>query len=66
MVLTEKQELAVKKMPYIRTQVYKSKDGKYLINKTVITTVKPVTYMQTILDNEPQPVEEDMSELIEE
>lgn len=66
MVLTEKQEMAVKKMPYIQTQVYKSKDGKYLINRTVITTVKPVAYMQTILDNDPQPVEEDMSELIEE
>jgi|AntRauTorckE6833_2_1112554.scaffolds.fasta_scaffold167656_1 hypothetical protein len=66
MVLTEKQEMAVKKMPYIQTYVYKSKDGKYLINKTTITTVKPVSYMQTVLDNEPKVIEENVEELVEE
>ena len=65
MVLTEKQEKAVKDMPYLKTQVFKSKDGKYLINRTTITTIKPVVYMQTILDGEPQVIDEDIEELIE-
>lgn len=66
MVLTEKKENQLKKMPYITTQVYKSKDGRYLINKTVITTIKPVNYFQAIIDSEPQMVEESIEELVEE
>ena len=36
-------------MPLIQTFVTKSKDGKWVINKTTITTIKPVQYFETIL-----------------
>ncbi len=51
MALSEKKEMALKKMPYIETVVTKSKDGKYILNKTTITHVRPVQYYETVLAN---------------
>lgn len=50
MVLTEKQEKQVKKMPTIESQLRKSKDGKYLIHRTVITHIRPLAYYKAILE----------------
>jgi hypothetical protein len=50
MVLTTKREESIKKMPYIETKIEKSKDGKYMINKTTITHVRPVAYYQAVID----------------
>ena len=57
MVLTKKKETQLKKMPIIETRLKKSLDGKYLVNQTVITHVRPVGYYETILNG---PVEEDL------
>lgn len=38
------------KMPIIESTVSKSEDGKWIIQRTVITSIKPVTYYQKMLD----------------
>jgi NACalpha-BTF3-like transcription factor len=54
MIIGDKKLEALKKMPVIETVVFKSKDGKYIVNKTTITDIKPVNYFQAVLDNEPK------------
>lgn len=39
------------KQPILETNVGKSEDGKWLIHKTVITDIKPVTYFEKVLEN---------------
>ena len=51
MGLTEKREAIVKRMPIIKTDVLRSKDGKYLIHRTTITHIKPMSYYQAIVNN---------------
>jgi len=38
-------------MPIIESNVMKSEDGKWMIQKTTITTIKPVSYFEKIMDN---------------
>ena len=38
------------KMPIIESQVSKSDDGKWIINKVIITTIKPVKYFEKVLE----------------
>ena len=38
--------------PVVETQVSKSKDGKYLIHRTIITDIKPVTYYEKVFQGE--------------
>lgn len=49
MVLTNKQEHRLKDMPIIETRISRSKDGKYLLHRTVITTIRPISYYEAIL-----------------
>ncbi len=42
----------VKKMPYIETRIEKSRDGRFIINRTTITHIRPVGYYQAVLDAE--------------
>lgn len=35
--------------PILETQVIKSKDGRWLIHKTIITDIKPVRYFEKVL-----------------
>lgn len=51
MSLTKNQQQKMKKMPIIESKVRKSKDGKYLVHQTEITTIKPIQYYETILDD---------------
>jgi len=37
--------------PITETQIGKSKDGKYIIHKTIITDIKPVKYYERVLEN---------------
>lgn len=53
MIIGEKKLNQLKKMPVIETAVFKSKDGKFIINKTTITDIKPVNYFQAVIDNDP-------------
>ncbi len=54
MIIGEKKLNQLKQMPVIETAVFKSKDGKYIVNKTTITDIKPVNYFQAVLDSEPK------------
>lgn len=63
MVLTRKQESRLKKMPLVEARVTKSKDGKYLIHKVILTTLRPVAYYKAILDNTEKVQEEDIEDL---
>jgi len=37
-------------LPILETHISKSKDGKYIIHKTVITDIKPVKYFEKIME----------------
>jgi len=52
MSFSENKEQQLKKMPLIETSIKKSKDGKYIINKTTITSIKPVAYFEAVLADE--------------
>jgi hypothetical protein len=61
MGLSEKKEEQLRKMPQIETKIFKSKDGKLLINKTIITAIKPVAYYEAVISSEgytPEAIEE--------
>lgn len=60
MVLTTKQEEQFKKMPLMETQIAKSKDGKYLVHKTILTTIRPMSYYEAILQNAQELAVEDI------
>lgn len=50
MGLTNNKEEQLKKMPQIETKLTKSKDGRFLIHKTVITSIKPIAYYEKVLE----------------
>ena len=37
------------KKPIIETRINKSKDGKWLIHRTVIVDIKPIAYLKEII-----------------
>lgn len=38
--------------PILETQISLSKDGKYIIHKTIITDIKPISYMEKVMGSE--------------
>ena len=58
MSFTEKQEESIKKMPMIESFVSKSKDGKFVMHKTVITHIKPVQYWEAVIEGKTEAQEE--------
>lgn len=66
MGLTNKKEQQLRKMPIIQTLIRKSKDGRFLIHKVVITTIRPMPYYKAIMDNSVVVEEEDVSETLAE
>ncbi|MFW6378834.1 MAG: hypothetical protein ACOCZV_02325 [Nanoarchaeota archaeon] len=60
MGLSNKKEDQLKRMPNVESVFSKSKDGKYLIHRTIITTVRPVEYFEKILSESegenPEPI----------
>ena len=42
----------ITKMPIVETFIRKSKDGKYIIHKTVITDIKPKNYYEKVFELE--------------
>ena len=40
----------INKMPIIESSVSKSDDGKWVIQKVIITTIKPVKYFEKMLE----------------
>ena len=52
MGLSNAKEEQLKSMPKLEFITRKSKDGKYIIHKTVITDIKPTTYYEKVLSSE--------------
>ena len=52
MGLPTKKEEQLRRMPLIETRISKSKDGKYLIHKTIITTIRRTEYYAKVLETE--------------
>ncbi len=52
MSFSEQKEEQLKQMPVVRTKVSKSKDGKYVMHTTEITSIKPVSYYEAVLSSE--------------
>ena len=51
MILSEKKLKSLREMPYLETKVSKSKDGKWIINQTTITQIRPTAYFEAIIEN---------------
>ncbi len=66
MGLTNKKETQLRKMPIIQTLIRKSKDGRFLIHKVIMTTIRPMAYYKAIMDNSVVVEEEDVSETLAE
>ena len=49
MELTEKKIEQLKKMPIIETVITKSEDKEWVIHKTVITDIKPISYYEKVM-----------------
>jgi hypothetical protein len=41
----------INKQPIIESSLSVSEDGKWVIHRTIITDIKPVTYFEKVLDN---------------
>ncbi|MBN1645695.1 hypothetical protein JW868_01510 [Candidatus Woesearchaeota archaeon] len=62
MGLTYKREEIVRRMPIIESRISRSKNGRYLIHKTILTHIKPMAYYEAIIANSVKVDEEDISE----
>jgi len=60
MGLTTKKEEQLREMPIIRASISKSKDGKFVVQRTTITHIKPVAYYEAVLAG--KAIEEDVAE----
>lgn len=47
--LTESKKEQLNRQPIIETSVAMSEDKKWVVHKTTITDIKPVTYMEKVL-----------------
>lgn len=65
MGLSDKREAVLKTMPIIKTDVFKSKDGKFLVHKTSIVHIKPMNYYKAIVENTVTVSEENIEDLKE-
>ena len=63
MGLSNRKEEQLRRMPHIQSRIKVSRNGRYIIQQTVITNIKPIEYYQTILANNvmvsEEPLEED-------
>lgn len=59
MGLTYAKEEQLRKQPIMESFVRKSEDGRFIVNKTVITTIKPVAYYQAVLNSNGMEEEEE-------
>lgn len=57
-----KMEENLRKMPMIECFVRKSKDGKYVIHKTILTHIKPIGYYEAVLKATPSEEEDEEEE----
>lgn len=50
-VLGEKKIAQLSKQPIIESFVMRSQDGKWIVHKTTITDIKPVSYFEKVLSS---------------
>lgn len=50
-VLGEKKIAQLSKQPIIESFVTRSQDGKWVVHKTMITDIKPVSYFEKVLSS---------------
>ena len=62
MGLTNKREAHVKRMPIIESKITTSKNGRFLIHRTIITHIMPTDYYRAVLSNAVKVTEEDLSD----
>ncbi|MBU1199395.1 MAG: hypothetical protein KKF46_03680 [Nanoarchaeota archaeon] len=62
MGLSNRKEEQLKKMPIIQSRIKVSRNGRYIIQQTVITNIKPIEYYQAILANNVKVSEEPLGE----
>lgn len=60
-MFSEKKEQQLREMPTINTRITKSKDGKFLIHKTEIVTIRPMAYFETIINSSDPEYEEELA-----
>ncbi|MCD6464465.1 hypothetical protein J7L02_03020 [Candidatus Woesearchaeota archaeon] len=52
MELSPKKVEQLNKQPIVETVIARSEDGKWLVHKTIITDIKPVTYYEKVLNKD--------------
>ncbi len=62
MGLTYKKEQQLRKMPLIQSRVKASRNGRYIIQQTVITNIKPIEYYNAVLANTVKVTDEPLGE----
>lgn len=62
MGLSNKREAHLKKMPIIESKITTSKNGRFLIHRTILTHIMPTDYYRAVLGNAVKVVEEDLSD----
>ncbi len=62
MGLTNKKEAHLKKMPIIESKITTSKDGRFLIHRTIMTHIMPTDYYRAVLSNSVKVTEEELSD----
>ena len=62
MGLTTKREAHLKRMPIIESKITTSKDGRFLIHRTVITHIMTTDYYRAVLGNSVKATEEELSD----
>jgi hypothetical protein len=62
MGLTTRREMHLKKMPIIENKITTSRNGRFLIHRTIITHIMPTDYYRAVLSNAVKVTEEDLSD----
>lgn len=62
MGLTTKKEAHLRKMPIIENKITTSKDGRFLIHRTIMTHIMPTDYYRAVLANAVKVTEEDLTD----
>lgn len=62
MGLSNKREAHLKKMPIIESKITTSKNGRFLIHRTILTHIMPTDYYRAVLGNAVKVVEEDLTD----
>ena len=52
-----KEKLA--KMPHIESKIFKSKNGGYMVHRTVITDIRPISYYEKVMEGDADEDEEE-------